>query len=50
MGKGVKGTSEQIFFFYVFYVIACDLKISIDKVNWYYMYMIKHQKLKWISV
>ena len=30
--KGVKAPSEQIFIF-VFYVIACDLKISIYKVN-----------------
>ena len=34
-GKGEKGPSEQIFIFVldVFYVIACNLKISIYKVN-----------------
>ena len=32
VGKGVKGHSEQTLFF-VFYVIACDLKIFIYKVH-----------------
>ena len=44
-GKGVKGPSERIFIFVfdVFYVIACDLKISIYKVNSPHKKMCTHE-------
>ena len=42
--KGVKGPSEQILIlvFIVFYVIACDLKISIYKLNYPFKKMCTH--------